>query len=61
MIKWVGTQGSKIPCLRRCEFFASGFEKMLVLYHHSPHGIEILRLVHGTRNIAALLRREGVE
>jgi hypothetical protein len=39
----------------------SGFEKMLVLYRPSPHGVEILRVVHGSRNIAALLRREGVE
>jgi len=42
-------------------FRVSGFEKMLVLYRPSAHGVEILRVVHGSRNIAALLRREGVE
>lgn len=52
----------KNPLLASLRVFrVSGFEKMLVLNHHSPHGIEILRVVHGTRNIAALLRREGVE
>jgi plasmid stabilization system protein ParE len=34
---------------------------MLVLYRPSPDGVEILRVIHGSRNIAALLRREGVE
>ncbi|MHB8502850.1 MAG: type II toxin-antitoxin system RelE/ParE family toxin [Candidatus Acidiferrales bacterium] len=42
-------------------FRVSGFEKMIVLYRPSQHGIEILRVVHGSRNIAALLRREVVE
>ncbi|MGC1415241.1 MAG: type II toxin-antitoxin system RelE/ParE family toxin [Candidatus Acidiferrum sp.] len=42
-------------------FRVSSFEKMLVLYRPSPHGVEILRVVHGSRNIMALVRREGVE
>jgi toxin ParE1/3/4 len=42
-------------------FPVSGFEKMLVLYRPRPHGVEILRVVHGSRNIMALVRREGVE
>ena len=52
----------KNPLLASLRIFrVSGFEKMLVLYHPSPQGIEILRVVHGSRNIAALLRREGVK
>ena len=52
----------KNPLLASLRVFrVSGFEKMLVLYHPSPQGIEILRVVHGSRNIAALLRREGVK
>ena len=42
-------------------FPVSGFEKMLVLYLPLPNGIEILRVVHGSRNLQTLLRREGVE
>jgi plasmid stabilization system protein ParE len=41
-------------------FRVTGFEKMLVLYLPSPHGVEILRVVHGSRNIMWLLRREGL-
>jgi len=52
----------KNPLLASLRVFrVSGFEKMLVLYRPSPQGVEILRLVHGSRNIVALLRREGVE
>jgi plasmid stabilization system protein ParE len=42
-------------------FHVSGFEKMLILYRPLPDGIEILRVVHGSRNLPALLRREGRE
>ena len=42
-------------------FRVSGFEKMLVLYRPSPDGVEVLRVIHGSRNIMALLHREGVE
>jgi toxin ParE1/3/4 len=42
-------------------FQVSGFEKMLVLYRPRPDGVEILRLLHGSRNLLALLRREGAE
>lgn len=41
-------------------FRVSGFEKMLVLYRPVDHGVEILRVLHGSRNILAILRREGV-
>jgi hypothetical protein len=35
---------------------------MLILYRPLPEGIEILRVVHGSRNIEALFRRrEEVE
>ncbi len=52
----------KNPLLASLRVFrVSGFEKILVLYRPSPHGVEILRVIHGSRNIIALLRREGVE
>jgi toxin ParE1/3/4 len=40
-------------------FRVSGFEQMLVLYRTLPGGIEILRVIHGSRNLQALLRRRG--
>jgi toxin ParE1/3/4 len=55
------------PRLRRTElaslrvFSIAGFEKMLVLYRPRANGVDILRVVHGSRNVRALLRREGVE
>jgi toxin ParE1/3/4 len=52
----------KNPLLASLRVFrVSGFEKMLVLYRPSPDGVEILRVIHSSRSIAALLRREGVE
>jgi toxin ParE1/3/4 len=42
-------------------FPVSNFEKMLALYLPLPNGIEVLRVVHGSRNLRTLLRREGVE
>ena len=48
--------------LHLCESFEwSGFERVLVLYRPRPHGVEILRVVHGSRDLQAFLRREGVE
>jgi len=41
-------------------FRVSGFEKILVLYLPRTEGIEILRVVHGSRNLRALLAREGI-
>ena len=41
-------------------FRVKGFEKVLILYLPLPDGPEILRVVHGSRNLEALLRREGV-
>ena len=52
----------KNPLLASLRVFrVSGFEKTLVLYRPSPDGVEILRVIHGSRNIMALLHREGVE
>jgi toxin ParE1/3/4 len=42
-------------------FRVAGFERMLVLYRPVQEGVEILRVVHSSRNIQALLRREGVD
>ena len=42
-------------------FRVSGFERTIVLYRPRPAGVEILRVIHGSRDIRALLRREGVE
>ena len=41
-------------------FRVSGFERMLILYRPRPDGVEILRVVHGSRDLQAFLRREGV-
>jgi plasmid stabilization system protein ParE len=38
-----------------------GFERTLILYFPLHDGVEILRVVHGSRNLQALLRREGRE
>lgn len=42
-------------------FPVSGFKKMLVFYRPVSEGIEILRVIHGSRNLGALLRREGLK
>ena len=39
----------------------SPFETMLVLYRPRQDGIEVLRVLHGSQNLQALLRREGIE
>jgi toxin ParE1/3/4 len=52
----------KNPLLASLRVFRmSGFEKMIVLYRPGLDGVEIFRVIHGSRNITALLRREGVE
>jgi toxin ParE1/3/4 len=40
-------------------FRVGQFEKVLVFYRQLPKGIEILRVLHGARNIEALFRRRG--
>lgn len=47
---------SRLTLLRA--FRISGFEKMLVLYLPSASGVEVLRVVHGSRDLEAFLRRE---
>jgi toxin ParE1/3/4 len=39
-------------------FRISGFEKILVLYLPRPSTIEIVRVVHGSRDLVAFLQRE---
>jgi toxin ParE1/3/4 len=52
----------RIPELKSlCVFRVSGFEKMLVFYRPRSEGVQILRIVHGSRDVLALLRREGLE
>lgn len=38
-------------------FRVSGFEQMLILYRPLPEGVDILRVIHGSRNLQALFRR----
>jgi toxin ParE1/3/4 len=53
---------SKNPALAGLRVFRiPGFEHMLVLYRPNIEGVEILRVIHGSRNLLALLRREGLE
>jgi len=42
-------------------FRVKGFERILVLYLPLVDGVEILRVVHGSRDLEALLRREGLD
>ena len=42
-------------------FRIRGFEKVLVIYRPIKNGIDILRVVHASRNLEALLRTEGLE
>ena len=50
------------PALARLRFFrVSGFERVLVLYRPLRDGVEILRAVHGSRDLNAFLRGEEIE
>jgi toxin ParE1/3/4 len=52
----------KHPALESLRVFrVSGFEKILIFYRPVRNGVDILRVVHGSRNLQALLRREGIE
>jgi len=46
----------RLPALR-C-FPVSGFPNHLIFYQATPDSIEIVRLLHGARNLTAILRRE---
>jgi toxin ParE1/3/4 len=49
-------QNPRLASLR--VFRISGSEKMLVLYTPLSSGVEIVRVVHGSRDLVAFLRRE---
>ena len=50
------------PALESLRVFrVAGFDKILILYRPIPNGVDILRVVHGSRNLQARLRREGIE
>ena len=50
----------KHPTLKKLRVFrVAGFEKMLILYQPLVDGIDIVRVVHGSRNLQALFRRRG--
>jgi len=52
----------KHPSLEGLRVFrVSGFEKMLILYIPLLYGVEILRIIHGSRNLQSLLRLQGLE
>ena len=42
-------------------FRVSGFERMLVFYIPVSGGIEILRVIHGSRNLLSILTREKLK
>lgn len=41
-------------------FRISGFNRMLVLYRPMDEGVEIVRVIHGSRDIEGLLRVKGI-
>jgi toxin ParE1/3/4 len=50
----------KHPLLHSLRVFRiNGFERVIILYRPAPDGVEILRVVHGSRNLEALLSRES--
>lgn len=52
----------KYPGLETLRVFrVSGFTDRLILYRTLPNGVDILRVVDGSRDLRSLLRREGLE
>jgi plasmid stabilization system protein ParE len=49
--KYPGTLGMRI-------FRVSGFERMLILYLPHTSGVEILRIIHGSRDLSRILQRD---
>ncbi len=50
------------PGLRSLRIFrVEGFERIIILYLPFAEGVEILRVIHGSRNLEAVLSREGLE
>ena len=53
---------SRYAGLRELRVFrVRGFDRILILYVPLHDGVEILRVVHGSRDLQAMLRREGLE
>ena len=51
----------KHPSLKSLRVFrVSGFDSMLILYQPANGGVEIIRVIHGSRNIQKLLLRAGI-
>jgi toxin ParE1/3/4 len=51
----------KHPSLTSLRVFRiSGFDRMLILYRPITDGVEIVRVIHASRDIERLLRREGI-
>lgn len=49
------------PRLKTLRVFpVNGFKRTIILYRTAPDYIDILRVVHGSRNLQALLRRAGL-
>jgi toxin ParE1/3/4 len=46
---------SRLAGLR--QWRVSGFEKVLIFYRQTDFGIEVLRVLHGARDVARILRR----
>jgi toxin ParE1/3/4 len=52
----------KYPGLAALRVFrVTDFEQMLIFYQTYPDRVDILRVINGSRNLRALLRREGIE
>jgi toxin ParE1/3/4 len=52
----------KHPGLENLRVFrVNGFDKILILYLPLLDGVDILRVIHGSRNLQAALRRQGLE
>ena len=48
----------KNPLLKSLKVFrVSGFDRMLIIYRPGPDGIDIVRVLHGSRSLQALFRR----
>src|ERR1700704_299350 len=57
--RWVRPLRLRNPRLASLRVFRiSGFEKMLVLYRPMSSGVEIVRVLHGSRDLIGFLRRE---
>jgi len=41
-------------------FRISGFDRILILYRPIKDGVEIIRVIHGSRDIERILTREGI-